>query len=70
MKRLSKSLFKLLSASYIIALLSLAIAFLSKEQSIANVFGFVGMYGIVVTVYIFFAHLFSLSLLFILRKKN
>ena len=70
MTKISKLLLKVLTNSVVISLITLLIGALSIEGSIfRNIFGFVGIYGTIITIHIFFAHLFFAILAFIFKEK-
>ena len=69
MKRILNAVVKILTNSLIISAICAVIAIFSPAGSLLrNVFGFVGFYGLIVTVYIFFASAI-LSILAIILKE-
>ena len=70
MARLSRILLRILTNSFVVSVSCLLIGFITPEGSLAqNVFGMIGVYGIVATFWIFIFHALSVILKFILRDK-
>ena len=70
MAKMSSVLLMVLTNSFVVSVLSLALAFVSAEDSLVYYLsGFIGFYGAVITFWIFVLHLLSL-LIGALLKQN
>jgi len=73
MSNLSASIFKILTSSFSISVVSLLLAFLVSVfkglSDIGNLFGTVGVFSLIVCFYAFLAHIFSLVVTFLFRKR-
>jgi len=74
MANLSALIFKILTRSFAISVVSLSIAFLislvSEVDTIGSLFGAVGMFSFVVSCYAFLAHVFSVIVISLFKKKS
>lgn len=67
----SKYIYLLLQNSFIVTILSLLLAWVGKEGSLLeNVFGSIGVYGVIICIYLFFIHVISLILVFIFKNNS
>jgi hypothetical protein len=70
MVKVSKFLLKVLTNSFLVSIICLLVSFLCKEGTIANnVFGFIGFYGSLVTINVFFIFLIFFLLTPLFRGK-
>jgi hypothetical protein len=68
MAKLSKLVLRILTNSFIVSVLSLLIGFLCTPGSfIQQVFNGIGLYGTIITVYIFLFHLLVIFISFIVK---
>jgi hypothetical protein len=74
MSNLSASIFKILTYSFIICVASLSVVFLisliNEVSSTATLFGTVGIFSFVISIYAFLAHVFSLIVIALFKKKS
>lgn len=73
MANLTALIFKILTFSFIISIVSLSIAFLisliNEASGVATLFGTVGIFSFVVSVYAFITHIFSFIVTSLFKKK-
>jgi hypothetical protein len=73
MNKISNLLLSILIKSYILSFLSLTISlplsYFNIEGILINVFGSIGLYGLVITSWLLILHLFSLFIDFMFRQK-
>ncbi|HWJ92128.1 MAG TPA: hypothetical protein VNR87_13505 [Flavisolibacter sp.] len=70
MTKAPQLLLKVLTNSFILSVIFLLISIISREDSLAEtVFGFIGLFGIIVTSWIFIVHAFSIIIRFLLKEK-
>jgi hypothetical protein len=74
MKRIAGLLLGVLSSSYLIAVFCLLVCFLlsliREESVIGTVLSSVGMFSFVMCIYLFMAHLISLLLIVVFKRKS
>jgi hypothetical protein len=71
MQETSRFIFLLLKNTFIITVISLLLAWLGGDGSFfERVFGFIGFFGAILTIKLFFIHVLVLILAFLFKKNN
>ena len=70
MIKISEFLLKLMTNSFIVALISTMIASVGNENSnLIQLLGFIGIYGTIITIWLTVLHFVSIVVGFLLKKK-